>query len=295
MATDPRREAPAYLQMWARVQLGLEAAPEPAVVRARFFRLLPEVDFVPPETWRHAAQVLAGRQLSHWSVQEAAQAEEGRLHAVVEGFASRFWEHSPTERIARWEQLIQRAADFPLILARLRSFEMGLDKESFQVSGPDSRTLELGHAIQELFALRPVERAMRREAILSRFRTLGTFVQWQETVLAVETRNPGLTRLEPILVAEVNCLCSDPLSTETQEAATDSTDLTPMVPDTASQKTSPKRPRWWVIAAFIALAYLSTAIATIDRDFCTAVSIVLVSMLGLYWAWFKPKDNHGDR
>ena len=105
MTPGDRLEGP--LERFAAEVVGLEQRPDEADTLAALFRKLRDDDFLPDPLTHEALLALAGRPVESGSLlgEEAAAAEERKLHAEVEQFASEFFAIPVASRVDRWRTL----------------------------------------------------------------------------------------------------------------------------------------------------------------------------------------------
>jgi hypothetical protein len=193
MTTGTARET-AWLRRWACEQIGVDAKATLTEARAALLRQLSESDFVPPSLWPQALAILEGKR--HPAAEAAALREQQEmLRNAVEAFAGRFWSFSVDERRRRWEDLHGACVVAPALRARLGELERGLDVRPMEADSP--QTADLVQSLQELFVLRPAERAARRRELLRRAEHEPS---WNHTVAVIRKRYSTLAALHPGLL-----------------------------------------------------------------------------------------------
>jgi hypothetical protein len=155
------------LTRWAADQLELEPDVSLREARAAFMARLPDEDFVPPLRWQQAYRILGADSAAPAVAAQALADEEGRLRSEVECFAVEFWQLDGERRRQRWQELFATCASIPVLAARLRALEPGLKVGSAALAS-DAATGALVEALRELFVLRPLPRAIRRQEFLQK-------------------------------------------------------------------------------------------------------------------------------
>src|SRR5262245_8682799 len=200
---DFRPDSPAAAR--AAAALGVPAG-DPSAARAAFLRRLPAAGFVPPPEWRAAARTPTGRPAAGPGAlpDPGADPDDGGARAEVEAFAAAFWSLAPAERRARWQGLLDRHAADPPLAARLRRLEPGLDLDAVPADGGRTRVRELAAVVQELFVLRPAERAARRRERLGELSAAPA--AWVAAVRQLHAQHPAVAALDPPLVGRLAAL-----------------------------------------------------------------------------------------
>lgn len=182
---------------WAAKQLGLSPQATAEEVRAAWLRRLPEEDFVPSSEARWAlAALLHWPPEGGWEVrvdEAAAAAEEEQRRGEVEAFAAQFWDLPPAERRRRWDELRDLCAFAPVLRARLRLLEAGLDCASVgNDKQENARVIELAGHVRKLFVLRPGPRADARQSLLPRIQNDR---EWKVAARQLRRDQPALAAL----------------------------------------------------------------------------------------------------
>jgi hypothetical protein len=183
---------------------------DPAAARAAFLRRLPAAGFVPPPEWRAAVRALTGRPApGPGALPDAGDApDDDGPRAEVEAFAAAFWSLAPAERRARWQDLLDRCAGDPPLAARLRRLEGGVDLDAIPPGSGRGRVQELASVLQELFVLRPAERAARRRERLGGLS--GPATAWAAAVRQLQVQYPAVASLDPPLIGRLGTLTHRP-------------------------------------------------------------------------------------
>jgi hypothetical protein len=187
------------LTRWAAEQLELEPNVSLREARAAFVAKLPDEDFVPPLRWQQAYRVLGADAVGPAVVVQALADEETRLRTEVECFAVEFWQLNGERRRERWQEIFAACAALPTLAARLRALEPGL-KIATEAAPSDAAARELIEILRELFILRPLPRAIRRQEFL---RELGADRIRQMEKAARELRGTPFAALAPDLIEQL--------------------------------------------------------------------------------------------
>ena len=182
-------------------QLGLAPDAGPAEVRAAFLRLLERAGFAPPARDRRAWRLLSEAAGPAEPDPDALLEEEQRLRAEVEDFAGRFWSLAPGERRRQWAELLARCAGAPGARARLQQLEIGLSARPGEAGAGGPLVGELAAAVQDLFVLRPADRAAARQALCRRARENPG--DWEAAARGLREQHPDLAALQPGLVTDL--------------------------------------------------------------------------------------------
>jgi hypothetical protein len=180
---------------WACSVFGLQPGAAPQEVRAAILSHLDDANFVPPWGWRQAIWLLSDpRSPQAWpesGYDAFHEALENNLAEDVDQFATRFFSLPRGPRRARWAQLLEQAATFPRLRARLAAFQPGLDAESGTPDAKNQQESVLVERIRRLFVLKPgAQEAQRRQ-------WLATMTgDWQPVVRKVRSKYPKLAQLE---------------------------------------------------------------------------------------------------
>lgn len=194
--TDPLRQ-------WAANLLGLPPDTTRDEARTAILRRLPEEQFLPPTDWRSAWDVLATPPSAAMPSSPIAwYVEDGQLRRQLAEFVDKFWEHELVERRQHWQELLDRAAEHPLVVARLRRLEPGLDVSAATVG--DEPTAELAAEVRAQFVLPVTAAATRRRRFLERVR--GQPRPWLQAAHRLRAERHDLARLTPDLLKEVLAL-----------------------------------------------------------------------------------------
>ncbi len=180
-------------------QLGLDAVPDAAALRALAIRRLAEVDFVPPWKWQQA--VLVSSQADTQSDGGAWRAqfqldEETRLRGDISEFAEAFFRLDLEERRRRWQALSRQCASHPALAIRMRELEPGLAIQSVEVRGT-AEYCQLAVHVGELFQMHGASRAVRRRELL--YRMLDRWKHWATLAALMRSSDAGIAALEPVL------------------------------------------------------------------------------------------------
>jgi hypothetical protein len=180
---------------WAAREVGLRTGATPDEARAAFLRELRDNGFVPPPTRQRAWQQLCG--LLGSAPPAALFAEEARLRNDIDEFAASFFATPITARHERWQELSQRCASSPPLVARLQALRPGLDVEVDPNSLGNPRLQQLASHVAGLFVLPPAARAAQRQAVLraAQMDILG----WEAAAVQLHATLPALVALEPTL------------------------------------------------------------------------------------------------
>ncbi len=149
---------------WAAAQLEVPPDAPPADARAALRCRLADDDFVPPWGVQQAGEILLQGNRSNLAQAQARLEEEQRLWAEVDDFAGEFFDMPPEKRRRRWQSLRVAGAFSPLLTARLRALEPGLNVLPPGEAAPD--VAELARHVCDLFVLRPAARAAHRQTLL---------------------------------------------------------------------------------------------------------------------------------
>src|SRR5690606_22671896 len=123
---------------------------------------------------------------------------------ATEAFAAKMLSFPVAQRRQQWVSLRYRAEHSLRVQTRLASLAPGLDIDATTVdsSGRDMRMETLAHYAMELFPLRPVARAARRNALLQ------TLLQddikpWRKAAKTLKVRHPQIATLAPEFIDQV--------------------------------------------------------------------------------------------
>jgi hypothetical protein len=197
MMTGTGRELPAWQRRWAAEQLGVDAQASALEARSVFLRRLVESDFVPPAMWPQALAMLDGRPAPVGEAR-ARREEAERLRGEVEEFAERFWLLPVDERWRRWQELFDACTMVVALRARLTALKRGLDIGPAEAGRP--QIADVVRNLQQLFVLRPAERAARRRELL--VAAQNDRAAWQVAAV-VRHQYPEIAALEPQFLAEL--------------------------------------------------------------------------------------------
>ncbi len=183
-------------------QLGLPRSASAAEARVALLRQLPEQGFVPPPAWQQAVSwMLQPAQKPLIADEEVRQAAEAAVRADVEKLAVEFFQLAVAERQRRWNELMARCNGLPALYARLKALEAGLDITGELTDHREPKLRELSVLLRELFVLRPVERARRRQAFLERIKPDPQ--SWERAAQRLRRHHADWADLEPVLVDQL--------------------------------------------------------------------------------------------
>lgn len=183
---------------WARATLGLDPEAPPAEARSQALRLLEREDFVPSLALDQACRHVAWREGQTPAPlpadDQARVAEEARLAAEVETFATDFFFLPPTDRKRRWEELTRQCA-FSLPLSwRLQDLKPGLAIDSAAFQDPDERINQLGQHLRDLFPRGPLDRAVRRQSLTRGMED--EIALWEQAARQLTKKYPAVAALD---------------------------------------------------------------------------------------------------
>ncbi len=192
---------------WARDQIGVPPGASFHDIRARFFSLVEQENFVPDETLDTAFRTL------RWNAEgviddddpaEFLAAEERELLDAVEAFASKMFSLPVDQRRQHWAALRQRAEFALRPRTRLEALAEGLDFDVKTVdsSQGDMRLDTLTRYAMELFPLRPTARAARRYALLQTLHKEDV-QPWRKAAQTLQLRHPQVTALAPEFIQQL--------------------------------------------------------------------------------------------
>ncbi len=236
---------------WALARLGLQPDTTAEQARHAFLGRLADADFLPAPEAQTAFWVLGGRDPATFSpaaVVPFLQEQEETLRRDVARFAADFFQLPIAERLARWEALQQRAVASPLLRARLGALQPGLRFEAPAFPEGDPHGY-LAERIQQLFVLRPSDRAARRRELLDEFAAEGS--EWGKVARRLERSAPGLAALEPTLMAR---LTSGSRSRRNPEVKWRAQERTRKVAESMPARASRSRGGigcWWVLVLLV--------------------------------------------
>jgi hypothetical protein len=180
---------------WAACEVGLCTGVTSDEARAAFLRELTDNGFVPSPTRQRAWQQLCG--LLGGPPSEALLAEEARLRNEIDEFAASFFATPIAARRQRWQELSQRCASSPPLVARLQALRPGLDVELDPNRLGNPRLEQLASHVAGLFVLPPAARAAQRQAVLRTAQT--DILGWEAAAVQLHATLPTLVALEPTL------------------------------------------------------------------------------------------------
>lgn len=148
---------------WAAGLLGVAEDAPLSEARRAFFRLVRENNFVAPRPVQRAFRILHGDLTVIEPDDELLIAEEERLSAHVESFATNLFSHSMEERRRRWNSLASQCQGIPPLCVRLQDLKpsLDIDMESLPEEGSGARALVA--LLLELFPMPPLARATSRQ------------------------------------------------------------------------------------------------------------------------------------
>jgi hypothetical protein len=155
-----------------------------------FLASLPASSFVPTGDRVAAVNALAGSTAPADATDDSALS----LSAQVEAFARRFWSLAPSDRLAEWVSLSDRAAEDPAD-ARLLALQAGLEVVVDPLPNPVVE--EVAGFVRELFVLNPRERAIRRNEWL--LANIKRHAELSKVAVDLQRQRPAMTALEPAL------------------------------------------------------------------------------------------------
>ncbi len=204
-ASKPPIISPPPRRVWAAEQLGLstDRSAEFSAVDARrkFQRMLVDAEFVPPDAWRAAFDEATGREHAGAAPEAFVADRELQIRAEVETFARQLFQLEPAERQTRYDVLSRNCADFPRLSVRLNGLTPCLFVDVNQFSSEAPLLRQLAGQVARLAVLKPLDRAVAREAMIRDAVAIMQSVELSARTLKM-TR-PEIASLAPDLIDEL--------------------------------------------------------------------------------------------
>jgi hypothetical protein len=182
-------------------QLGVSPEALPADAKAAFLRRLPGAGFLPPPPLCAAAAALTDRRVPG-AAGTIVDNEDNDLRTAVTAFVREFWSLAPASRREKWRDLLNRSAADPLLAARVRRLESGIDLASAVERAATPRQRQLVGMAETLFVLGPIERAARRRELLDGLPP--PTGAWEAAAREIARDFPAHAALEPALVERLS-------------------------------------------------------------------------------------------
>jgi hypothetical protein len=172
--------------------LGLAANWSPEDARRSLLAKLADADFAPTPLIREAAAAAGVFCRGQAPMPAFDRAVEEQLSIQVEALAESYWQLSPADREAQWQELTEGCASFPRLVARLRDLDQGL-KLKLPTDLADPKQAGLVQLVAELYLLNPGTRASRRHYRLAE---LGAKQELCETAHLLTESHPELSQID---------------------------------------------------------------------------------------------------
>jgi len=241
--------------------LGVAEHASPTELQASLLARVEQANFVPEPTVLAAYRVLlaaANGRSEQTAPGEFRRIDEQELLAETEGLASQFLLLPAEERRRRWQELYQRSGQWLRVRGRLEALRPGLDADLSAVDPHDEIAAGLTEALRELFPLSPAERAVRRNALAMRLRSLDGFKQ--RAVKRFRRRYPQLAVLDTALLDR---LAEDPSTRPKRRPRPPA--ARPAGPAVVTRRDDTGN-YWWVIGLILMLSAVARGLATFDRS-----------------------------
>ena len=149
------------LLTWASETMGLSAQSDSDQIRRSAFEQLAKLDFSPSESWHTALVVILGPESKAFRDVPDSYFEirEEQLNQQIDNLAQEFFQLSPEQRRARWDELYPVCQPWPQLRLWLDQLKRGLDVRPESLANTAESIQVLGTLICRSFVLPPARRA----------------------------------------------------------------------------------------------------------------------------------------
>lgn len=190
------------LREWACDTIGIPIDTAADTFRASLLRRLAAADFLPPDDWHDAVDVLlATPQSAFTSVPEGYYEHRGsELRLEVARFAATYFDLPRDARRHQWEELSQKCAPWSPLRLWLLQLQAGLDVEWHEDHNRPASTEQFARMVCEDFlnAPGPARRETCRKLAIMR----SEHGHWEVVAAAFHHDHPDIANLSPALVQE---------------------------------------------------------------------------------------------